>query len=57
MLIVGGGAALTAIAAWLVWLAVRSLGASGRAQAHARRVAAYQDTRPHEARTHLASGE
>ena len=58
MLIVGGGAALTAIAAWLVWLAVRPRRASWRAQAHAQRVAAYEDTRPHQARTaHLAPGE
>jgi ABC-type nickel/cobalt efflux system permease component RcnA len=36
MLIVGGGAALTAIAAWLVWLAARSLRASRRARQRAK---------------------
>ena len=37
MLIVGGGAALTAVAAWLAWLAVKSLGASWRARAATKR--------------------
>jgi hypothetical protein len=32
MLIVGGGAALLAIAAWFVWLAVKSLRASRQAR-------------------------
>jgi hypothetical protein len=32
MLIVGGGAALVAIAAWFVWLAVKSLRATRRAR-------------------------
>jgi threonine/homoserine/homoserine lactone efflux protein len=37
MLIVGGGAALTAIAAYLIWLSVRSLRASWRARQAERR--------------------
>ena len=59
MLIVGGGAALIAIAAYLAWLSVKSLLASRRARAAERREAARQLTRRHEARAefHHASGE
>jgi hypothetical protein len=53
MLIVGGGAALTAIAAYLVWLFARSLSASWRARAHARRT----ESRQHAHTAHLAPGE
>ncbi|MGZ9116643.1 MAG: hypothetical protein ACXW3V_06845 [Methylocystis sp.] len=58
MLIVGGGAALTAIAAWIAWLLARSLRASWRERAQAGRADPRQDARRHEARTaHLAPGE
>ena len=59
MLIVGGGAALIAIAAYLAWLSVKSLLASRRAQAAARHAAAFQQARRHEARAevHPAPGE
>jgi threonine/homoserine/homoserine lactone efflux protein len=58
MLIVGGGAALTAIAAYLVWLSVRSLRASWRTR-QARRKLAHQSERRHEAQHefHPAPGE
>jgi hypothetical protein len=52
MLIVGGGAALTAIAAYLVWRAVTSLSA-WRARAHARRAQSRQPAHT----AHLAPGE
>lgn len=57
MLIVGGGAALTAIAAYLAWLSVRSLRASWRARQVKRR--AHQLECRHEARHkfHPAPGE
>jgi hypothetical protein len=55
MLIVGGGAALTAIGAWLVWLAVRSLRASLRARAAERRAASRRHAHPHEARERVPS--
>lgn len=59
MLIVGGGAALIAIAAYIAWLSVKSLLASWRARAAERREAACQQPRRHEARAevHPAPGE
>jgi threonine/homoserine/homoserine lactone efflux protein len=58
MLIVGGGAALAAIAVYLIWLSLRSLRASWRAR-QAERRAAYHSERRHEARHefHPAPGE
>ena len=59
MLIVGGGAALTAIAAYLAFIAVKSLRASWRARRVERRKLAHQSERRHEARHefHPAPGE
>jgi uncharacterized membrane protein YccC len=49
MLIVGGGAALAAIAAWFVWVAVKSLRASWRARRIERPAHRREDTyRTHE---------
>ena len=59
MLIVGGSAALTAIAVYLAWIGVKSLRASWRARAKERREAARQSTRRHaaHAEAHTAPGE
>ncbi len=55
MLIVGGGAALTAIAAWFIWLAVRSLRVSRRNR-HAETLARQrEDAHGHETREHVTS--
>jgi hypothetical protein len=55
MLIVGGAAALTVIAAHFAWLGVRSLRASWRARQAEQRVAAREDARQHEVRENVHS--
>jgi threonine/homoserine/homoserine lactone efflux protein len=55
MLIVGGGAALTVIAAYFVWLGVRSLRASWRSRQAERRAAARQQSRRHDAHENVHS--
>jgi threonine/homoserine/homoserine lactone efflux protein len=59
MLIVGGSAALTAIAVYLAWIGVKSLRASWRARAAARREAARQAGHRHAAHAEVqpAPGE
>jgi threonine/homoserine/homoserine lactone efflux protein len=59
MLIVGGSAALIAIAVYLAWLGVKSLRASRRARAQAKRAAARDGERRHaaHAEVHSAPGE
>jgi threonine/homoserine/homoserine lactone efflux protein len=57
MLIVGGGAALAAIATYLIWLSVRSLRAAWRARAAERRAAQHAERRHEEREFHLAPGE
>jgi threonine/homoserine/homoserine lactone efflux protein len=59
MLIVGGGAALTAIAAYLAFIGVKSLRAWWRARQAERRELARHSERRHEARHefHPAPGE
>jgi len=59
MLIVGGSAALMAIAVYLAWIGVKSLRASWRARAHAKRAAAREGERRHaaHAEVHPAPGE
>ena len=59
MLIVGGGAALTAIAAYFAFVAIKSLRASWRARQAERRDLAHQSERRHDARRefHPAPGE
>jgi len=49
MLIVGGGAALTAIAAYVVWLAVRSLRAAWRRREAEKRARQRADAHRHDA--------
>ncbi len=59
MLIVGGGAALIAIAVYLAWIGVKSLRASWRTRAAAKREALRQSARRHAApaEVHPAPGE
>jgi len=55
MLMIGGGAALTAMAAWLVWLAVKSLRAWWRARTAERRMESRQCADRHQARERVPS--
>ena len=59
MLIVGGGAALTVIAAYFAWLGVKSLRAAWRARQAEQRAASREAAHRHEAHAefHPAPGE
>jgi threonine/homoserine/homoserine lactone efflux protein len=57
MLIVGGSAALIAIAVYLAWIGVKSLRASWRARAQAKRAAAREGERRHAAHAEVHPGE
>jgi threonine/homoserine/homoserine lactone efflux protein len=59
MLIVGGGAALIAIAVYLAWIGIKSLRVSWRARQAEKRAALRESGRRHaaHAEVHPASGE
>jgi hypothetical protein len=59
MLIVGGSAALIAIAVYFAWIGVKSVRASWRARARAKQAAAREGERRHmaHAEVHPAPGE
>ena len=57
MLIVGGSAALIAIAVYLAWIGVKSLGASWRARQAEKRAAIREGERRHQAHADIHAGE